>query len=238
MSQRLVLFARSILTMDRPRPIEDGFVMVQGSRILQVGKRRDLYLRPSVRMLDLGNTILLPGLINAHCHLDFTHFKGLARYRRDFREWLRQMAVKSRATTNAEFKRSIQTGIKESLAYGTTTLCDVSTSWESYPLLRDSVLRSFVFFEAIDLGQSSTKGYWKQFQDKLRAVTHHAPPTATCRWGLSPHTPFTVSKELLQIIRHYFHDHQDLLTTIHVAESSEESRYFKSGKGPDRKSVV
>jgi len=169
MSQRLVLFAKAILTMDRPRPIEDGFVLIQGSRILQVGKRRDLYFPASVRMLDLGNTVLLPGLINAHCHLDFTHFKGRVRYRGGFREWLRQMAVKSRATTAVEFKRSIQKGIQESLAYGTTTLCDVSTSWESYPLLRNSVLRSFVFFEAIDLGQPSAKIYWKQLQDKLRA---------------------------------------------------------------------
>src|SRR6185436_17018168 len=194
MSQRLFLFAKAILTMDRPRPIEDGFVLIQGSRILQVGKRRDLYFPSSVRMLDLGNTVLLPGLINAHCHLDFTHFKGRVRYHGGFRKWLRQMAVKSRATTAAEFKRAIHKGIQESLAYGTTTLCDVSTSWESYPLLRDSVLRSFVFFEAIDLGQPSAKVYWEPFQGKLRAVTHHAPPTATCRWGISPHTPFTVSK--------------------------------------------
>ena len=76
MSQRLVLFAKYILTMDRPQPIEDGFVLIQGSRILQVGKRKDLYFLPSVRFLDLGETVLLPGFINAHCHLDFTLFKG------------------------------------------------------------------------------------------------------------------------------------------------------------------
>src|SRR5271155_391822 len=110
MNQRLVLFAKIILTMDRPKPIEDGFVVVQGSRILQVGKRSDFYFTPSFRMLDLGDTLLLPGLINAHCHLDFTLFKGKVKYQADFREWLRQMAVKSRATTPAEFKKSIQNG--------------------------------------------------------------------------------------------------------------------------------
>src|SRR5258708_9707993 len=145
MNQRLVLFAQYILTMDRPQPIEDGFVMIQGSRILQVGKRKDLYLTPSSRMLDLGETVLLPGLINSHCHLDFTSFKGRVRYAGGFRKWLSKMAMKTRTTTSAEFKRSIQKGIKESLAYGTTTLCDISTSWESYPLLRQSGLRSFVF---------------------------------------------------------------------------------------------
>ncbi len=232
MSQRLVLFAKYIVTMDRPQPIEDGFVLIQGSRILQVGKRKDLYFLPSVGMLDLGDTLLLPGLINAHCHLDFTLFKGRVRYQGGFREWLRQMAVKSRATTTAEFRKSIQKGIKESLSYGTTTLCDVATSWESYSLLRESALRSFVFLEMIDMAQPSTAHYWKQFQEKLRHLVAHSPATPTFRWGLSPHTPFTVSKELLHAAGRYLHDHKDLLTTIHVAESREETQYFKKGKGP------
>jgi len=81
MSQRLILFAKTILTMDRPQPIEDGFVIIQGHRILQVGKRMDLFFLPSSRMLDLGDTILMPGLINAHCHLDYTTFKGKVPYR-------------------------------------------------------------------------------------------------------------------------------------------------------------
>jgi cytosine/adenosine deaminase-related metal-dependent hydrolase len=232
MNQRLVLFAKFILTMDRPRPIEDGFVMIQGSRILQVGKRKDLYLRPSFRMLDLGDTVLLPGLINAHCHLDYTSFKGRVRYAGGFRKWLSKMAIKTRGTTTAEFKRSIQKGIKESLAFGTTTLCDISTSWESYSLLRQSGLRSFVFLELIDLGNPSAKDYWRQFQEKLRVFIRAAPPTPTFRLGLSPHTPFTVSKELLQSIRSFLQDHQELLTTIHVAESREEADYFKKGRGP------
>lgn len=91
MSQRLVLFSKYILTMERPQPIEDGFVMIQGSRILQVGKRKDLYVLSSVRMLDLGDTILLPGLINAHCHLDFTALKGKVPYRGTFIDWLKRM---------------------------------------------------------------------------------------------------------------------------------------------------
>lgn len=232
MSQRLALFSKYILTMDRPRPIEDGFVLIQGSKIIQVGRRKELYFLPSTRMLDLGDTILLPGLINAHCHLDFTLFKGKVKYRGKFREWLRQMAVRTRQTPPAEFRRSIQAGIGELLAYGTTTVCDISTTWESYPLLRKSGLRAFVFLELIDLGQPSTRHYWRQFQDRLKSLTHAAPPTPTFRWGLGPHTPFTVSKELFQMAGRGLDDHRNLPTTIHVGESREEANYFKKGKGP------
>jgi cytosine/adenosine deaminase-related metal-dependent hydrolase len=232
MGQRLVLFAKYILTMDRPQPIEDGFVLIQGARILQVGKRADLYFSPSLRMLDLGDTVLLPGLINAHCHLDFTAFKGNVKYQGGFREWLRQMAVKSQSTTTSEFRKSIQKGIKESLTFGTTTLCDVASSWESYPLLLKSALRSVVFFEMIDMAQPSTELYWKNFQQRLKSLLLHHPPSETCGWGLSPHTPFTVSKELLQSTKVFLRGHRNLLTTVHVAESEEETRYFKNGSGP------
>jgi aminodeoxyfutalosine deaminase len=232
MSQRLVLFAKYIVTMDRPQPIEDGFVLIQGSRILQVGRRQDLYFTPSLRMLDLGETVLLPGLINAHCHLDFTAFKGKVKYQGGFREWLRQMGAIGRAATVAEFKKSVQKGIKESLAYGTTTLCDVASSWESYPLLLKSALRSFVFFELIDMAQPSTEQYWKTFQNRLKNLLHQNPPTDTCGWGLSPHTPFTVSKELLRLSKDYLNGHRNIPTTIHVAESGEETKYFKKGSGP------
>jgi cytosine/adenosine deaminase-related metal-dependent hydrolase len=84
----------------------------------------------------------------------------------------------------------------------------------------------------IDMAQPSTEEYWKNFQQRLKNLLHQSPPTDTCGWGLSPHTPFTVSKELFHLAKQFLNHHRDILTTIHVAESREESRYFKSGSGP------
>ena len=131
MKQRLVLFAKTILTMDKPQPLEDGFVLIQDGQILQVGRRKDFHLTNNIGMLDLKDTVLMPGLINAHCHLDFTGFKGRMRYSGVFPEWLRNMGAKTRETSAGEFRKSVEKGIRESLAYGTTTLCDITTSWES-----------------------------------------------------------------------------------------------------------
>jgi len=142
------------------------------------------------------------------------------------------MGMIGRSTTSTEFRQSIQKGIKESLAYGTTTICDVASSWESYPLLLKSTLRSIVFFELIDMAQDSTERYWKKFQERLKTLMRQNPPSDICGWGLSPHTPFTISKELLQLAKYYLNDHRNIPTTIHVAESREETRYFKSGSGP------
>ncbi|HVZ81679.1 MAG TPA: amidohydrolase family protein [bacterium] len=232
MAQRLILYSRLLLTMDREHPIEDGFVLLQGPRILQVGRRRDLDPVPSARVLDLGDTVLLPGLINAHCHLDFTHLWRKVPYRGSFIDWLRRMGAATRASTPGQFRQGIRAGIQQSLAYGTTTLCDVSTTLESWPLLRSSGLRSILFVELLDLLQASPKDYWKQVQERVLGLLKREPPTPTFRWGLSPHTPFTVSRELYRLAGRYLEQHPRVPTTIHVAESREEARLFKDGRGP------
>ncbi len=239
MTSRLVLFAQTILTMDRPKPLLDGFVLVQGSRILQVGPRKDyrpLGTKPA-RVLDLGDTILLPGLINAHCHLDFTGFKGKVRFKGSFREWLREMAGQSRGMTPADFQRSVKAGLKESLAYGTTTLCDISTSGESFKWLPRSGLRSFVFLELLDVAQPSPSTVWKNFEGRLKSLLAEPRDSETFKWGISPHTPFTVSKELLLLAGRFAASRAHCHTTIHVAESREEGRFFKTGKGPMAKRI-
>ncbi|HVM33255.1 MAG TPA: amidohydrolase family protein [bacterium] len=233
MPSRLVLFAKTLLTMDRARPLEDGFVLVEGSRILQVGRRRDYRPAPSkaTRVLDLGATILLPGLINAHCHLDFTAFKGKVPFKGNFREWLREMAGRTRAFTPHDFQGSVRAGIRESLAYGTTTICDISTSGESFRQLPKSGLRAFAFLELLDVAQPDTQAVWKRFQQRLKSLLAESPEAETFRWGISPHTPFTVSKELLILAGRYAASHRACPTTIHVAESRDEARFFKTGRG-------
>ncbi len=207
-------------------------MLVQGSRILQVGRRKDFYSQPPVRALDLGDTILLPGLINAHCHLDFTAFKGKVPFKGSFREWLREMAGKSRLATTADFHKSVKSGIQESLAHGTTTLCDISTSGESFKLLPKSGLRAFAFLELLDVAQPKPDAVWKSFQERMKRLTSGLPDSETFRWGIGPHTPFTVSKELLLLAGRYVGSRAHCLTTLHVAESREESVFFKRGKGP------
>jgi cytosine/adenosine deaminase-related metal-dependent hydrolase len=69
----MIVRARVVVTMDGP-PIENGAVRVRGERIIEVGKFSDL--ADTDEIADLGDHILLPGLINAHCHLDYTCLRG------------------------------------------------------------------------------------------------------------------------------------------------------------------
>ena len=71
----MILRARVVLPVSQP-PIDNGAVVVAGSRILSVGRYSALSAQERSNVVDLGESILLPGLINAHCHLDYTGFAG------------------------------------------------------------------------------------------------------------------------------------------------------------------
>jgi cytosine/adenosine deaminase-related metal-dependent hydrolase len=92
---KIVLTAKAILTGHRARPLMDGFVLIGGNRILEVGPRKDLRFlpRPVARP---GGHDPLAGLINAHGHLDYTCLEGRVPLSGRFREWLTAMATATR----------------------------------------------------------------------------------------------------------------------------------------------
>ena len=72
----MLLRARIVLPISRP-PIADGAVLISGKSRRGPGPWRDLSARRREPATDLGAVILLPGLVNAHCHLDYTDMAGL-----------------------------------------------------------------------------------------------------------------------------------------------------------------
>ena len=94
----MIVRARVVVTMDGP-PIENGAVRVRGERIIEVGKFPDL--ADTDEIADLGDHILLPGLINAHCHLDYTRLHGKISPSQSFADWIRAINAK-KAKLSAE----------------------------------------------------------------------------------------------------------------------------------------
>jgi cytosine/adenosine deaminase-related metal-dependent hydrolase len=71
----LLLRARVVLPVSQPA-ISEGAVLISGRRIAAVGRWRELSSQRPKQTVDFGDAILLPGLINAHCHLDYTDMAG------------------------------------------------------------------------------------------------------------------------------------------------------------------
>lgn len=208
--------------MDRPA-IEGGTLTIAGDRIVAVeppGKARV--------DLDLGDVAVLPGLVNAHTHLDLGALRGRLPPSR-FTDWLRAVVAYRRSSTAAEWAPAIRAGIDESLRNGTTLVGDIAFAGTSGPILTASPLRAVAFYELIGLKRSRAEQVLQE-ADRWLARQHR---TASYRFGLSPHAPYTVSRYLMEeAVRRAQLVHLPL--AVHFTETSEEGSLLLFRTGPLR----
>jgi cytosine/adenosine deaminase-related metal-dependent hydrolase len=211
------LTARWVFPVEGP-PLERGTVTIQGDKIAAVepggGRTADV---------DLGNTAILPGLVNAHTHLDLSGLRGKCPPTGDFTEWLREVIRHRRSQTPEQAVSDIQIGLLESQVYGTTLLGDISAAGASWPGLVDKPLRAAVFREILGLPADRARQAW---MDMLR-WSRELSPSTNCRWGLSPHAPYSVNAALIRAIAWNGH-----LMAIHLAESRAELDLIERHEGP------
>ena len=116
----LLLRARAVLPIRRPA-IADGAVLVSGRSVLAVGPWQRLRRHFTGRSSDLGEVALLPGLLNAHCHLDYTHMAGLFPPPASFCDWIKLITTEKSQWTADDYRASWLDGAAMLLRHGTTT---------------------------------------------------------------------------------------------------------------------
>ena len=216
--------AKKVVTMDGP-PIDDGAVVIAGDRITEVGPFREIVRREN--LVDLGEVALLPGLINAHCHLDFTCLRGKIEPQRSFADWIREINRFRSEMNSEDFLQSIALGFAEAQRWGTTAVANI----ESLPALLDRMqpppLRTWWFAELIDVRATvSPEEMVAQSLAYFRGKKNWRGG-----FGLSPHAPHTASSKLTRHATEAARRHR-LLLSIHLAESQEEMEMFRDGRGP------
>jgi aminodeoxyfutalosine deaminase len=221
----MIYRAKKVITMDGA-PIEDGAVAVEGGRVADAGRYTELRPRRGGEVIDLGEVVLLPGLINAHCHLDFTALRGAIAPQRSFADWIVQINALRHEFSDDEFLESILRGFEEARRWGTTTIANIESMPGLLTRMPAPPLRTWWFAELIDVRP----------QLPLREIVEDA---LGCRrgkenwlggFGLSPHAPYTVSPELSRLAKEAAKQNGVLLT-MHLAESAEEMEMFRDGRG-------
>lgn len=208
-------------------PIEDGAVVVEGNRIAAVGKFAEVKRDYSGEVLDLGEQILLPGLINAHCHLDYTMLRGRIGAQHSFADWIVAINAHKAALTDTDYVHSITAGLAEAQKYGTTTVLNLEAFPALLPRLPRPLLRVWWCAEMIDIrGSVNVQGVFEALRDSF--LSHQ---DWLGGFGLAPHAPYTASRELYSDAAEIARKKDALLTT-HLAESSEEMQMFREASGP------
>jgi cytosine/adenosine deaminase-related metal-dependent hydrolase len=203
-------------------PLERGTITVRGERILSVEPHRS-----RTADFDLGNVAILPGLVNAHTHLDLSGLRGRVPPTEDFTAWLLAVIQHRRSLSPSQVETDIATGLAEALAHGTTLLGDISAQGLSWPALAAAPVRAVVFHELLGLPSVRAHQAWAA----ACAWLHDHPATPTCRPGLSPHAPYSVRSTLFQAAAH-LSQAQPIPLTIHLAEARAEWELLERQAGP------
>ncbi|HEY7425987.1 MAG TPA: amidohydrolase family protein, partial [Gemmataceae bacterium] len=176
--------------------------------------------------MDLGDVAVLPGLVNAHTHLDLTGLRGQCPPSADFTGWLRQVITHRRNVAPEQVEADVRAGLAESLRHGTTLLGDITAEGNSWPTLTDAPLRSVVFYELIGLTQDRANLALEAALDWLTVD----PTTRNCRPGLSPHAPYSVRAMLFAQTALLAHKMSCPLA-VHLAESLAELELLRHRRG-------
>src|ERR1700757_2597716 len=105
----MIIRARVVATMDG-HTIENGAVAIAGDQIVDVGTQAEIRSRWADEVLDLGEQVLLPGLINGHCHLDYTCLRGKIPRQKTFSDWISAINAAKRDLSSENYLSSIQEG--------------------------------------------------------------------------------------------------------------------------------
>jgi aminodeoxyfutalosine deaminase len=239
----MIIRARTVVTMHEA-PIENGAVAVSGNRVVAVGRFDAIKTRNAGHTVDLGEQVLLPGLINAHCHLDYTCLRGKISRPKSFTDWIRAINAEKSNLSPEDFLASINDGFEEAKRFGTTAIANLTAFPELIAQVQPPI-RTCWFVELIDIRAPHRAD---ELVESAIASLGRARPKlvlpARCSlgegWseaeggasrGLAPHALFTASKDLFRRCEEFARQEHILLTT-HLAESREEMEMFRHASGP------
>ncbi len=222
----LAIRARYVFPIDGP-PLRDACLTMQGGRIVALGAPA------SSRVVDLGQVALLPALINAHTHLEFSCLErplgaaGLA-----FPEWIRAVIAwrhgqrQAGGGTDAWRDAALQAGLDESRRAGVGALGEIATLPVD-PVSRYANLAGVAFLELLGFRSETHADLLasaERFVDGMRTITGVRP-------GLSPHAPYTVPPRLLERIVKLA-VRRRLPVAMHLAETRDELELLAMASGP------
>jgi cytosine/adenosine deaminase-related metal-dependent hydrolase len=197
-------------------PIAGGAVVVEDGRIAAVGTRDELGEGER-----FDGAAILPGLVNAHSHLEYAVYAGFGDGR-PFDEWLALHVQRKSQIGLDEMTAIARLGAAECLASGITTVADASYSGAAATACDELGLRGIVYVEVFGAGTGQIAERFEAHRDRVAGSL-----SDRVRIGISPHTVYTASLELWQAAVDL-----GLPLMTHFAESEQEAEWARSGSGP------
>ena len=223
----LVLRARHLLP-GAGRPLENAWIRIRRGRIVSLGSGA-----AGPPAIDLGDAVLLPGLVNAHTHLEFSAVERPFTATDGLPAWIARVVAwrRRRDATGggpAAKAAAIRSGLRECVAHGVTTVGEIATGPVELSAAGDRP-RLRVFREAIGLSAATSEAVVRGLAHDLDRLAAEAIAA-----GISPHAPYTVAAPLAARLGREI-ARRGLPVAMHLAESREELELLATGGGPLRR---
>jgi cytosine/adenosine deaminase-related metal-dependent hydrolase len=210
-------------------PIRDGWVAVDGGRVAAIGRRG---VAPAGER-DLGDVALMPGLVNAHTHLELSYLRDAVPPGSSFVDWIRSVIAARRQRPDpaaSEILQGVSRAIEEAVACGTALVGDISNTLVTFGPLARSSLAAMVFNEVIRFNGAAAAAAVEQASRRLEALL----PTDLVRVSLAAHAPYSVAPLAFREIRRAIDRDPFARCSVHLSESAEEVEFIRTGRGPWR----
>lgn len=221
-------------------PVRDGWVALEDARILDAGGPERGPLAQHVtrarlsKDIDLGSVVILPGLVNAHTHLELSWLRGSIAPAPSFTAWVQDMMRRRfnppPGHTQEVERAAMAVAIEELRDCGTALIGDVTNSLASAAPVAESRLSAVLFHELIKFnprGLEEVDDIVARASESLARLSGGA----RIRASLAPHAPYSVAPALFQAIKASLSADPRARTTVHVAESREEVELLETGGG-------
>src|SRR5262245_33240996 len=210
-------------------PMCDGWIAVDGDRVAGVSSAAP---RRLVDPIDLGRVAVLPGLVNAHTHLELSYLRGRIPATGSFIDWIRGVIGTRHQQPDVrapEIIGAVHAAIAEAVAAGTALVGDITnTLVTSDPLVR-SPLAAMVFYELLRSIADDPTRFVHDALDALGQAAH----SDRVRASLAAHAPYSVAPSIFKAMRAAM-SRLEPPCSVHLAESVEEVEFIRTGGGPWR----
>ena len=179
------------------------------------------------RIIDLSDCLVMPGFVNAHCHLTLSALKGKICPTNSFVDWVLSLVELDANLSEQERLEAFHSGAREMLDSGVTTFADYLGRLELLPEYAYFPLRQIIFLEAIGFQSNQAKKIGACFEKILQAGP---PAPERISLGIAPHAPYSVSPSLFRIL-FQLAKRYNVPISSHVAELLEEEEFLKNGSG-------
>ncbi len=223
MSDNLKIKFKALLPIDG-EVVENGELLIEQGLIKEI---RPAQSSSSTPCLDLSDHLILPGFVNAHCHLALSALRGKVPKCERFTDWVRALLRENSNMSLDERVSALHIGAEDMLRSGVTTLADTLSEIDLLPEYQNLPFRQVVLLEV--LGFNSQRA--QEFLDPIAAILKSQKfNTPLLQPGLAPHAPYSVSPALFQGLNKLAL-RSDSITSCHLAEFPEEVRFLHEGGG-------